>query len=203
VVAPRRLREVDDLAVCVGIMTSNESTTNAESASTRDGLRDGNPALVQRRAVFPVGQTCSKLVEFRLASDRSIFLVDLVGNEDTLSLPNPSASFQTRQKASFTHFLHGGQNIRLPVLIAVRTDTKVDLIGRGISLESLSNTWNPVNNEALLNFACFEHIPRIGSGGPAGTLAHTERERAAERRAMGRAAASMLLKTVEGIKEGI
>ena len=72
--------------------------------------------------------------------------------------------------------LHSIQDIRLPVIVPVCTNSKVDLAGVFVSLESLRNTWSTriKKDGEMLRQQKFR-VPRMGSGGPAGTFAHVER----------------------------
>ena len=78
--------------------------------------------VLQGCAVFAVSKPDSSLVEFRQTTDGQVLLVGVGSAEDLLGL------------------LDTGENVRLSILIAVSTNTKVDLARILVGLESLSNT---------------------------------------------------------------
>ena len=78
--------------------------------------------VLQGCAVFTVSKPDSSLVEFRQTTNGQVLLVGVRSAEDLLCL------------------LDTGENVRLSILIAVSTNTKVDLARILVGLEGLSNT---------------------------------------------------------------
>ncbi len=72
------------------------------------------------------------------------------------------------------------EHIRLAVLIAICANTQVDFSGVFVCFEGLGDAWVEFSRPERLCYIC---IPRIGSGGPAGTDAHVEAARKGRRRA--------------------
>lgn len=112
VVSPRRLRDVDLLLA--GEELGEESSTDTESSSARDGLGDSD--AVQGRAVSAVGQLGGGGRKLRNTSDAGILLVHLGLDNLLLSLA------------------HGGEDVRLASIVTVGTDTCIriesDQLGR-------------------------------------------------------------------------
>ena len=78
--------------------------------------------VLQGCAVFAVSKPDSSLVEFRQTTNGQVLLVGVRSAEDLLCL------------------LDTGEDVRLSILIAVSTNTKVDLARILVGLESLGNT---------------------------------------------------------------
>ena len=76
------------------------------------------------------------------------------------------------------YLLHRVEDVRFSITVPVRTNTKVNLSWVRVSLESLGNTWEMRSNQlrTVANNRS-RNIPRIGSGGPAGTFDQVETAR--------------------------
>ena len=82
------------------------------------------------------------------------------------------------RKIQQTYLFDTWQNVGLALVISVGTDSQVDLARVLICSESLSNTCSVSVNKVVIKLPPFD-VPRMGSGGPAGTADHTDTERTA------------------------
>lgn len=85
-VGPGWVWDVDGL--CTRVEALQEGTTYSESTSARDGLGDGDTALLQGRRVGTVGEKSSGLCEVGYTSDASILLVKVALDNLLLSRLN-------------------------------------------------------------------------------------------------------------------
>lgn len=103
VVRPRGSGNVDGL--CAWVVTLEEGATNAQSTSARDGLSHGDAAFFERGRVGAVGELESSRGELGNTGDAGVLLVEVRLDDLLLGL------------------LHGGEDVGLALVIAVRTNT--------------------------------------------------------------------------------
>ena len=114
-VAPSRVAHVK----CGGFILGKEFSDDAESTGTREGLDSSDGLTSNERAIPTEDNTLSTLVEFSETFNSKVLLVKgSISDDSSLSLAN------------------NGEHIRLSIVVTVSTDTKVDLLGVLISLES-------------------------------------------------------------------
>ena len=76
------------------------------------------------------------------------------------------------------YLLHRAEDVRFSITVPVRTNTKVNLSWVWVGLESLGDTWEMRSNQLrTVANSRGRNIPRIGSGGPAGTFDQVETAR--------------------------
>lgn len=147
-------------------------------------------------AFSTIGQESSILVEFWETGDSKVFLVRVFRSDEVLSLGWGASIGRKNATTSWADPLHSVQDIRFALIISVSTNSEVDLPGVFVGLESLRNTWWARVKKA--GRCCdSSHAPRMGSGGPAGTFAHVDREALArflEDTVRGREMACIILK---------
>lgn len=83
-VGPTGVGDVDGLVA--GVEALEESTTNSEGTSTRDGLGDNNSALLERCRVGAVCEDGGGLGEVGYTSNASVFLVKVLLDDSLLGL---------------------------------------------------------------------------------------------------------------------
>lgn len=118
VVGPGRGGHADPLLT--GTPALEEGGAEAEGARARNGLGDGD--LVEDGRVVAVGELGGGGREVGDAGDAGVLLVQLALDDALLGLAN------------------GGEDKGLAGVIAVGTDTEVDLLGVGVGLEGLRDT---------------------------------------------------------------
>ena len=95
---------------------------------------------LQRCAVGAIGQEGGVFCELRETGNSKVFLVRVRGSDEVLSL-ECSASIDRESAATVsTNPLHSGQDVRLALIVPVSTNSKVDLAGVFVGLESLRDT---------------------------------------------------------------
>ena len=77
------------------------------------------------------------------------------------------------------HVLHAAKHVRFPVLISVGANAEINFPRVFVGLECLGDTYKGCKCGEQ---SCEElsSLPKIGSGGPAGTADHVDRVRRAE-----------------------
>ena len=84
VVGPAGVRNVDGL--CAGVVSLEESTTDSEGASARDGLGDGHSAFLDWCRVGTVSEESGSLCEVWDTSDACVLFVELLLDDLLLGL---------------------------------------------------------------------------------------------------------------------
>lgn len=144
VVCPARHWNVDSLRVWVEAF--EKCGADAESASSGDGLSDGNPVFFQWDRVWAVGEAQSSFGEAWNTRDAGILLVHVRLDYLLLGLFN------------------GWEDIRLALVISIRANTEIDLLWMAVGFESFCDSENGIGR-ALLD---------IGPGGSCSDSRSTE-----------------------------
>ena len=124
VVAPGRVAHVEG----AGSELSEELSNDAQSASTGQGLHGSDSCVADEGAVEAEEDTLGALAELSETIDGQILLIKSgISDNCCLSLADD------------------GEDVGLAVVVAVGTDTKVDLLGVLVGLEALSQTEDRVS----------------------------------------------------------
>lgn len=159
VVTPGWCGEVDDLGCREE--TPQEGTSDAESTSAGNGLDNSDLFAEEHEfnidatkiqivethrtgfqwcAVSPIGQESGVLGEFWETGNSKVFLVRVRRSNEVLSLKQDASIGRKSATITRTRLLHRVQDIGFTLIVPVSTNSKVNLAGVFVSLESLCNT---------------------------------------------------------------